>query len=122
MSGTRRIANLSLVALFALTLCACTDGSGSRSVEIRTAGSDSTPAMRGSPGVSCSFEVPRTPPALQEYLGLTEQAAFELAAQQGRIVRVVRADDRCFPHTSDLRPHRVNLTLVAHRVAAARLG
>ncbi len=54
-------------------------------------------------------------------LGLSEQAAAALAAEEGLPVRVVERDGEIFPLRADLRPGRLNLSLEKGLVTAVRV-
>lgn len=54
-----------------------------------------------------------------QYLGLTEAEAFELADVEQRPIRIVSADGEYFPVTEDFSPGRVNIELLDGIVANA---
>lgn len=56
-----------------------------------------------------------------DFLGLTEEAAAELADERGLDVREVGRDGECFPVTMDLRENRVNLEFVEDLVVGAAI-
>ena len=58
-------------------------------------------------------------PSADEFVGLTEQEAIDLAAERGLEVREVGRDGECFPVTDDLRQDRINLEFTGDQVIAA---
>ena len=58
-------------------------------------------------------------PSADEFVGLTEDEAIDLAGERGLEVREVGRDGECFPVTEDLRQDRINLEFSGDRVIAA---
>lgn len=56
-----------------------------------------------------------------DFLGLTEEAAADLADERGLDVREVGRDGECFPVTMDLRENRVNLEYIDDVVVGAAI-
>ena len=61
-------------------------------------------------------------PMTKQYLGLTEQEAEALAADQDHTIRVAARDGECFALTMDYREDRVNIYLEDDSVVAATQG
>lgn len=80
---------LSVVLVVGLALVAC--GSGDKDL----------------PAAVCITEGTET--KAPEYIGLSEQEAEDLAAEQGLELREVGRDGECFPATMDYREDRINV-------------
>lgn len=67
-------------------------------------------------------EPPDAGPDTDQYLGLTEQQAKDLAKDNGFTVRVAGRDGECYALTMDYRTDRVNVYLEDGTVTAATIG
>lgn len=65
----------------------------------------------------CITEGTETP--APEYMGLTEDQAVDLAAEQGLELREAGRDGECFPMTMDIRPDRINVEYIDGIVVGA---
>lgn len=101
---------MTLVAVLALFAAAC--GDDDTDVTTPGAGGDALPAAE------CIGE---NETILDEYVGLSEGEATDLAAEQGLDVREVGRDSECFAITMDLRDDRVNLEFADDVVIAAAI-
>lgn len=90
---------VSALTVLALVLVAC------------GAGDDDLPAA------VCVLEGSETP--APDYVGLSEEEAVVLAAEQGYDLREVGRDGECFPTTMDYRDDRVNVEYVDGVVVGA---
>jgi hypothetical protein len=92
----------------AVVAVGCGDGDGRVSAP-RVYGRDATPTSLA-------------PGHASDYVGLTEAAAKQKAATEGRPARVLRRDDEHFPATQDYNPDRVNLEIDDGKVTKATFG
>ena len=65
---------------------------------------------------------PNSGPETDGFLGLTERAAKQYAAENNQTIRIAGRDGKCFPLTMDYRRDRVNLYLENDVVVAATIG
>lgn len=95
---------LALVAAVVLAACGGDDGDGRVPL----------PDLAGEP--VCITEAD---PEAEDFVGLTLEAATDLAAERELEVREVGRDGECFLVTLDLRENRVNLELIGDVVVGA---
>ncbi len=107
-------------ALLVLALAGC---GGNRAVTASDATSTTPPD--GECAVPAIRDGAATIPDSGEYVGLTEEAAREKAAQAGRVLVVLEWDGGCpsaSPSPSEVRGDRVNVYLQDGRVVDAAIG
>lgn len=109
-SMRRTLTSLTLVAVLALAGCGDDD----------TDTTDATAAGAGAPlpAATCIGDQDEL---RDEYLGLSEAEALDLAADQGLTPREVGRDGECAAITMDLRDDRVNLEYVDDVVVGAAI-
>ena len=67
-------------------------------------------------------EAPNSGPDTEQYLGLTEHEASDLAKDNGFTLRVAGRDGKCYALTMDYRADRANVYLEDDVVTAAAIG
>lgn len=73
-------------------------------------------------GAGGPADAPDSGPDTDQYLGLSEQEADDLAQDNGFTLRVAGRDGECFALTMDYRQDRVNVYLDDDVVTAATIG